>query len=200
MNRKNMEDSCRLLINKVSLDDGFPALLKAIANKNMTLFIHSNNVAFIAAQMAFAMDMDVSRIKEIIKGALLHDIGKLYVPDEILNKPGRLSADELQIIKEHPVKGYEHIRNMAYSDIVNDIVLHHHETENGDGYPDKSTDMILETKIVAVADKFDAISATRPYHRKDRQLYDTITKMEQFKNIYTGSDTLYRALYQCHGM
>lgn len=200
MNRRDIEDSSRLLINQALLEKGFPYHMRDIYSKSICLFIHSNNVAFIASQMAFILGLDIYQVKEIIKGSLLHDIGKIYVPEAILNKPERLTQEELDVIHEHPTDGFKHIQNMGYSDIVLDIVLHHHETENGTGYPDMSTDMRLETKIVAIADKFDAISATRPYHKKQRELSDTINKMETFRNQFSDSKLLYRALYGCHGV
>lgn len=126
---------------------------------------HQRNVAQLAC--AIAEEMKLSR--EIIEGlkiaSLLHDIGKIYVPAEILNKPGELTPLEFDIIKTHSQVGYDILKNIEFPWPVAKIVLQHHERLNGTGYPNglKGKDIILETRILSIADAIEAMSSHRPY-------------------------------------
>lgn len=126
---------------------------------------HQRNVARLVC--AIAEEMKLS--KEIIEGlniaALLHDIGKIYVPAEILNKPGKLTSLEFDIIKTHSQVGYDILKNIEFPWPVAKIVLQHHERLNGSGYPNglKGKEIILESRILAVADAIEAMSSHRPY-------------------------------------
>lgn len=98
--------------------------------------------------------------------ALVHDIGKIAVPAEILVKPTRLSQNEINLIKEHPLTGYDFLKDLVPPwSIIAQIALQHHEKLDGSGYPRgiKEEEMLLEAKIVAVADVVEAISNHRPY-------------------------------------
>ncbi len=126
---------------------------------------HHRNVAKLAC--AIAEEMKLS--KEIIEGlniaALLHDIGKIYVPAEILNKPGELTTLEFDIIKTHSQVGYDILKSIEFPWPVAKIVLQHHERLNGSGYPNglKGKDIILETRILSIADAIEAMASHRPY-------------------------------------
>jgi len=98
-------------------------------------------------------------------GGVVHDIGKVMVPDQILNKPGKLSDEEMKIMQRHPVIGYEILQPLRSFREVLPIVRWHHERPNGTGYPDglKGDDLPLLPRIAAVADVFDALSTDRPY-------------------------------------
>lgn len=102
----------------------------------------------------------------------MHDIGKISVPDSVLQKPGRLTAEEFEIIKRHTVSGGEiiqntfgHVGNTQYLDMAYNVALHHHEKWNGKGYPSglKGEDIPLCARIMAIADVFDAVSENRCY-------------------------------------
>jgi HD-GYP domain-containing protein (c-di-GMP phosphodiesterase class II) len=95
----------------------------------------------------------------------LHDIGKIYVPAEILSKPARLNKPEYSIMKAHPEVGYDILRSISFPWPVADIVLQHHERLNGSGYPNGLTqnDILEEARILAVADVVEAMSSHRPY-------------------------------------
>ena len=101
-------------------------------------------------------------------GALLHDVGKIGVPDAILNKPGPLSFDEYRQIKDHPQKGEEILNNITFLEQAIPCVLHHHEHFDGKGYPEKlsGADIPLPGRIISVADAFDAMTSDRPYRSK----------------------------------
>jgi HD-GYP domain-containing protein (c-di-GMP phosphodiesterase class II) len=96
---------------------------------------------------------------------MIHDLGKIYVPAEILNRPGRLSAAEFAIVRTHPEVGYDIVKGIEFPWPVADIVLHHHERLDGSGYPHGlAGDAIsLEARIVAVADVVESMTAHRPY-------------------------------------
>lgn len=164
-----------------------------------SLFRHCTDVAFISAQIALNLGIPKYGVKKIVAGALLHDAGKLLIPKTILEKPGKLTPEEYKIVKMHPVYGYEMAKKYQLSDVVMDIILHHHETETGEGYPDGSTDIALETKIVSVADKYDAITSQRSY-KNACDKYTAFVKMGLYQPVYGDLDVIYKALSQCSGI
>ncbi len=126
---------------------------------------HQQRVAQLAAAIASEMGLDAERVKGIRLGGLIHDIGKIYVPVDILVRPGHLSDAEFAIIKSHPQVGFDIIREIDFPWPVQNMVLQHHERLDGSGYPDglKGEDIILEAKIMTVADVVEAMSSHRPY-------------------------------------
>ena len=126
---------------------------------------HQSRVADLAAAIAQEMGLDADRIEGMKLGAMIHDIGKIYVPAEILNRPGRLSVHEFGMIKTHPEVGYDIIKDVKFPWPVALMVLQHHERMDGSGYPKglKGEEIILEARILAVADVVEAITAHRPY-------------------------------------
>ncbi len=126
---------------------------------------HSNNVARYARKIAIAMNLEEEEISQIYYAGLVHDIGKALIPKEVLNKKGRLSDEEYELVKEHPLTAYKSlIRSDALIHIAN-IVVEHHERWDGKGYPNKikEQDIELGARIIAVADTNDAMTSTRPY-------------------------------------
>ncbi len=126
---------------------------------------HSKRVAEMSKLIAESLGIKGEELEYIEKAALLHDIGKIAIPDEILNKNGKLTEKEYELIKEHPVKSAEIIRFLPDRDKIYDIILHHHERWDGKGYPSglKGNEIPLGSRIIAVADSFDAMLSTRPY-------------------------------------
>lgn len=126
---------------------------------------HQNKVAQLSIAIGHALGMDENRLEGLRLGATIHDIGKIYVPAEILNRPGRLSKAEFEIIKSHAEVGYDIIKDVRFPWPVADMVIQHHERMDGSGYPKglKGEDIILEARILSVADVVEAISAHRPY-------------------------------------
>ena len=164
---------------------------------------HSNRVTRYANAMARGMGLDAALVENIRVAASLHDVGKLGVPTEILRKPGALTDQEFQAIKEHPVIGAEMVSQLGNPEIV-EMIRHHHERLDGRGYPDRlAGDTIpLGARIIAVADTFDAISSTRSYRkRSNHKKALTILKKESgtqldrdavdaFIKYYSGRGTL----------
>jgi len=126
---------------------------------------HQQRVSKLASAIAKEMGISEERIKGMCVAALLHDIGKIAVPSEILTKPGKISANEFNIIKTHSEVGFEILKDIKFPWPVAQILLQHHERINGSGYPNGLTgkDILLEAKILAVADVVEAMCSDRPY-------------------------------------
>lgn len=126
---------------------------------------HTDRVAAIAVRLAERMALDPDRIDRIRVGALVHDIGKVGIPDAVLLKPGKLTAEEYELIKKHPAIGHDLLSDIPQFSDVLPHVRHHHERIDGKGYPDglAGDALSLEVRIIAVADVFDAITSDRPY-------------------------------------
>jgi PAS domain S-box-containing protein/putative nucleotidyltransferase with HDIG domain len=126
---------------------------------------HQLRVARLAKLLAAEMGMSADEIDGVEMATVVHDIGKLSVPAEILNKPGALSAQEFDIIRQHPMTGYQILKGIAFPWPVADAVLQHHERFDGSGYPEglKGEQICCAARIIAVADVVDAIASHRPY-------------------------------------
>lgn len=126
---------------------------------------HQRRVAQLAEAIATSLNLPSVKIEGIKFAAQIHDIGKLYVPAEILSKPTKLSALEYAIIKTHPQAGYEILKNIEFPWPIADIVLQHHERLDGSGYPAglKDGEILPEARILSVADVVEAMSSHRPY-------------------------------------
>ena len=126
---------------------------------------HQRRVGDIAAAIASELGVDPHEIEGIRTAASIHDIGKISVPAEILSKPGRLSAAEFELIKEHPVAGYNIVARIDFPWPVADMIRQHHERMDGSGYPDhlRGSEILLGSRIIAVADIIEAMISHRPY-------------------------------------
>ncbi len=140
--------------------------LEVLLNKSDTATGgHSLRVVRYAEAIAQELGIQGRKLEDIRLGALLHDIGKIAVPDSILQKPGSLTSDEWVIMKTHPRLGADMISDFEPLQPAIPIVLHHHEWYNGTGYPDGLTgeEIPLGARIFAIADAFDAMTSVRPY-------------------------------------
>lgn len=126
---------------------------------------HQRRVSQLAVALARRLQLPAERIQGVYLAGLIHDIGKIKVPSEILSKPGRLSPLELELVRAHVEAGYEILKNIDFPWPIADMVRQHHERMDGSGYPHrvKGEDILLESRILAVADVVEAISAHRPY-------------------------------------
>ncbi|HNQ19319.1 MAG TPA: HD-GYP domain-containing protein, partial [Smithellaceae bacterium] len=138
---------------------------------------HQRRVAHLAQAIATEMKLSDEQIEGIRMASLIHDIGKISIPSEILTKPTRLTTLEYNLIKTHPVSGHTILKDIEFPWPIARVVLEHHERVNGAGYPHglKENDILLESKILAVADVVEAISTHRPY----RAAYSTETALEE---------------------
>ena len=143
------------------------ALALAIDAKDQTAQSHIRRVQVYAAGIARALGMPENEIQGVKTAALLHDIGKLAVPEHILSKPGPLTQEEFQKIRIHPQVGAEIISGVPFPYPVAPLILSHHERWDGKGYPAglKSDEIPLGARILSVVDYFDALMSERPYHK-----------------------------------
>lgn len=154
-------------------DTDIVAFLDRIQGNNPYLHSHPVNVAFLSYAIGKWMNLDQSKLKQLVCAGLLHDIGKAKIRDSILNKTDSLTLEEIEILKSHPVLGYRILESIKIFDLeVLQGVLFHHERMDGTGYPLGLTgDKInLISRIIAIADTFDAITATKAYGQKNSPL------------------------------
>ena len=156
------------------LSDSYMATVRALANaveaRDAYTGKHAERVAAYGIELAGAAGLDVADSPQIEFGFLLHDVGKVGVPDAILFKPGALSEDEFALIAQHPVIGSEILRDVDFLGDGKLVVRHHHERWDGDGYPDRlvGAEIPLAARVFAVADALDALTTDRPYRRATR--------------------------------
>lgn len=126
---------------------------------------HQKRVSNIARCIAQQLNLSADQIESIRMAALIHDLGKIFIPAEILNKPGKLRNNEFNLIKDHPVLGYNILKDIEFPWPIANIILQHHEKINGSGYPKglSNKEIMIEAKILCVADVVEAISSHRPY-------------------------------------
>jgi len=143
------------------------ALASAVEARDAYTGRHAERVAAYGLRLAAACGMHLADHPEIEFGFLLHDAGKVAVPDAILFKPGPLTSAERLIMQQHPVTGWEIVRDIEFLGTARDVIRHHHERWDGTGYPDGlSGDAIpLSARIFAVADTLDALTTNRPYRQ-----------------------------------
>ncbi|RRJ54826.1 HD-GYP domain-containing protein [Paenibacillus oralis] len=157
------------------------ALAKAVYARDPYTALHSRNVMRYARALSKKLQLPESDIYYLEIGALLHDIGKIGVPEHVLMKSGKLTDTELDAIRLHPEYGYQIIKEIEELKCkgVHDIVLHHHERMDGKGYPKglKGKEIPLQARIVSICDAFDAMTTSRSY----RQALGVETAIEQLK-------------------
>ncbi|MCW2922608.1 MAG: metal dependent phosphohydrolase [Thermoleophilia bacterium] len=145
--------------------DTIQALVHALEARDQYTADHSDVVAEWALETGRRIGMDDNDLRDLELGAILHDIGKVAVPDEILNKPGRLTAEEFEVMKSHTVVGERILKPIGFLENVAPIVRHEHERWDGRGYPDgiSGEDIPLASRIIFVCDAYHAITSDRPY-------------------------------------
>ncbi|WP_462410807.1 HD-GYP domain-containing protein [Neobacillus sp. Marseille-QA0830] len=168
---KNKEDSIELIT----------ALSKTLDSRDTYTSDHSQNAAKYAVEIAQKMGLPKRVVEAVSQGGLLHDIGKIGIPEEILMKPGSLTEQEYSIIKKHPLIGYgiiKHVSSFKENGVL-DLVLYHHERYDGKGYPQglKGEQIPLVARIMAIADSFDAMTSKRVY----RNAIDLEKTLEEIK-------------------
>jgi HD-GYP domain-containing protein (c-di-GMP phosphodiesterase class II) len=150
-----------------SYEDTLQALGAAIDLRDTETAGHSRRVCRYSLEIARSVGCSGQQLASLAKGAHLHDIGKLGIPDAILLKPGPLTADERKLMQLHVQIGFDLVKDIAFLSDAAELVLTHHERHDGSGYPRalKGDAILLTARIFAVADSFDAITSDRPYRR-----------------------------------
>jgi len=152
---------------------------------------HQKRVSELARTIATKMQLPSNMIEGIRMSGIVHDIGKIYVPSEILNKPGKLLDIEFELIKNHPKAGYDILKNIDFPWPIADIVYQHHEKLNGSGYPRglSKNDILLEAKIISIADVVEAITSMRPY-RPALGIDVALDEIKKYSGIYFDPDAV----------
>lgn len=166
-NQKRAEDALRGSVNRLQkvLDGTVQAMAVAVEMRDPYTAGHERRVATLSCAIAEEMGFPVERIKGIRIAAVLHDLGKLSIPAEILSKPGQATEVELSILKSHAEMGYDILKTIEFPWPIAQIVLQHHERMDGSGYPAglSGEQILFEAKVLAVADVVEAMASHRPY-------------------------------------
>jgi putative two-component system response regulator len=146
-------------------EDVLLALARAVEARDRYTIFHAERVGQFAAELGKILAFDAEDGDLLYEGGVLHDLGKIVIPDAILLKPGPLSADEFAIMQQHSVEGERICLSLRSVAFFLPIIRHHHERFDGNGYPDhlRSSDIPIGARIVAVADAWDAMTSDRPY-------------------------------------
>jgi response regulator RpfG family c-di-GMP phosphodiesterase len=162
-------------------EDTLQALGAAMDLRDHTTAGHCRRVCLFAMELGRASGWRDERLSNLARGAYLHDIGKLGVPDKILLKPGPLDVEEREVMQRHPQIGFDLIKNIPFLAPAAEIVLNHHERHDGLGYPQglMGRDIPQSSLIFSIADTLDAMTSERPYRRASSfdEAHDTIRKL-----------------------
>ena len=141
------------------------SLAAAVEAKDTVTSRHLQAVGRLATQLARTVDADLVDSDDFLYGCLLHDVGKIGVPEKILMKPGPLTADEWEVMRRHPQTGARVVRPLGLAPVVSDVVLYHHERWDGTGYPERlaGDEIPLAARVFSVCDALEAMTASRPY-------------------------------------
>lgn len=155
------------LLNRVknALFDLSISISKLVELKDPHTINHGLNVGNLAVKIGEKLNLDKERLEFLYIASILHDIGKIVVPTEILNKPSKLTSVEYEIVKTHPKIAYDYLKDIKLPLPIGEIVLQHHERENGSGYPNglKKDEILLEAKIIGLAEVVHAMCSFKPY-------------------------------------
>jgi len=162
--------------------DSVKVLAEAIDAKDPYTRGHSDRVKRMSLAIAKKMGFSEERLENLEYGALLHDIGKIGIKDEVLQKQAPLSSEEYQYIQEHPLIGVKIVEGVEFFKDKIPMIRHHHEHYDGNGYPDglAGEDIPLEARIISLPDAFDAMTSARP-HRNIMPLQNVLAELEKFK-------------------
>jgi PAS domain S-box-containing protein len=163
--RTRAEHEQHAKILRQSLEQSIQTIAGTVEARDPYTAGHQRRVGELATAIAREMDLPEEQINGIHLAAIIHDLGKIHIPAEILSKPGKLSDIEFMLIKVHPQSGYDILKNVKFPWPIANIILQHHERLDGSGYPQglKGDQILLESQIMTVADVVEAMSSHRPY-------------------------------------
>jgi HD-GYP domain-containing protein (c-di-GMP phosphodiesterase class II) len=177
----------KIKTSKMMRDQTIQLIINTLNEKYESEQTDSGRVAALSEYIGIALNLPENDLKYLEIAGTLHDIGKIVVPYEIINKSGKITSEEYEIIKRHPEAGYQILRSVDELAPVADYVLSHHEKWDGTGYPRnlKGEEIPLIARIIAVADAYEAMTANGKYHKiKDKET----AKQELIRNSGTQFD------------
>ncbi len=186
-----------------SIDRNSDALMNLMRLKSVDDYTYMHSVAVCVLMMSLGrrLGLDKSLLHQVGMAGLMHDVGKMGVPLEILNKPGKLTDDEFTIVKSHPLQGWEILRSANVTDeITLDVCLHHHERMDGAGYPNKlaGDGLTLYARMGAVCDVYDAVTSDRVY-KKGWAPAEAIRRMAEWRDGHF-DETVFQAFVKTVGI
>ena len=155
-------------------------LVRAIQARDQYTSGHSARVTRYSLKIGDRLDLSTKEKHQLYLTAMLHDIGKIGIPDDLLNRPGKLNEEEMKRIRDHVKVGAQMLNALGEMQAIVPLILHHHESWDGKGYPDglKGEKIPLLSRIIAVADTFDAMTSSRPY-REARSRDEAIAELRR---------------------
>ena len=175
--------------------------ISRLKNKDNYTYLHSVAVCALMVSLSKTLGYDKEFCKQAGKAGLLHDIGKTFIPLDILNKPGKLTDEKFDIVKQHPLQGWQLLKESGdqFSEETLDVCLHHHEKFDGSGYPKglKNDEISILSRMGAICDVYDAITSDRPY-KKGWEPTISIKNMSQWKGHF--DPTIFRAFISSIGI
>lgn len=178
-NEKDVDEKTAKAIREIMSISSLSGVVDKLFLDDM-LYTHSIRVSKLATQLGITMNLSDELVYKICVAGLLHDIGKIKTPVTILYKPGSLTDEEFEVIKKHPVDGYNFCKQAGVDDTVCNMVLKHHVKKNSKGYPEGYPTKTTAENIITVADIFCALSEKRTYHSalEYRQALDFIDSFD----------------------
>ena len=185
---KNMLNEVKSITTKTRNPLHLLDMMQCLRNFDDMTYTHSMNVALICSIFALWLNLSAEETSVLISCGLLHDVGKLKIPSEIITKPGKLTDEEFDLIRSHPRMGYEILQPKDLDERVKLAALQHHERFNGCGYPKQLTGPEINnfSSILAIADVYDAMTSNRVY-RKGMCPFTVISTFEKEKDLYEPS-------------
>lgn len=184
--RKQTEEKLQETLSnlKKAVNTTIQVLVSALESRDPYTAGHQSRCADLACSIAMEMGLDQNKIEGIRLAGSIHDIGKLSIPSEILTKPAKLTSLEFSLVQEHPLSGFETLKDIESPWPLAEIVYQHHERVNGTGYPNnlKGDDILIESRILAVADVVEAIASHRPY-RPSLGIKAALEEIEKNKGV-----------------
>jgi PAS domain S-box-containing protein/putative nucleotidyltransferase with HDIG domain len=189
--RERVEDDLRNTVEKLKkiTEGAIQTMATIVETRDPYTAGHQQQVTRLACAIANDLGLSEDQVNGIRMAAAIHDIGKIYIPAEILSKPGTLGSLEFAMIREHPRVGYDILQKIEFPWPVADIVLQHHERLDGSGYPAgiSGEQLLLEAKIIGVADVVESMSSHRPY-RPGLGLAKALREIESQRGVLYDSD------------
>lgn len=186
---KMVEDRTASLLR--SLEQTIHAMARVVEKKDPYTAGHQERVSLLSVEIAKQLGLDDEVIEGIKLAAYIHDLGKIAAPAEILNRPGRLTNYEFDIIKTHSLVGYDIVKDIEFPWPVSTIIRQHHERLDGSGYPDgiSQDEIIIEARIIGIADVVEAMSSHRPY-RPGLGIDAALEEIENGRGVRFDSDAV----------